>query len=673
MNTLLEKLLELLPLALWALIWTLGGWLIAAHGFRLRAGERALVGFALGLLLEAWLANLVGHVLSLVLALWVSAFLVLILGIVFAWPLSKKKIREAIQFSIPQWAIFGLLALIFTAAGRGLAIFDDYQNLPLTSLMAAGDIPPHFALDPRIPFNYHYLLPWIAAQMMRLGALSPWVAQDLSRGIALALALMLIYFWAKRLTGNRSVSLVTTIFAALASGTRWLLLLLPSFMAAPLNANIHLLGTGADSGANLYSALVSKWNIEGGGPVPFPFAFVNGIYSPMVMHWNGMGEIPLVILLLLLLTYRRWNGWRSVVVTTALLAALALANEVWLGMLGMACLIIVFIEIIHRRTFRLPKNLLTLLAALILAGLIALVQGGVLTGVARNIVARLGGSPQSTFYSLTGITPLWPPAVLSTHLGFLSLGNFYQLLAALFEMGPILLGLPFVLAWGVRMWKARHWYETILILGGALGLVMMFVNVSFNEGETASVRVFGAIFSLASFYTPPLVWTWARHRKDWVKLSAITLMVITMLGGTVLWGVEMTASAKPVHSYFLGHLDARMTANYWNRLEPGALVFDHRAYRAPTIFGRFTDSTISWEHAKPEWEALVAAPDPFELRAAGFSYVYLDKDYWDSMDPAYHTLFQSPCVVLVQQYDGIRGENDYREDFRRLLDIRACR
>jgi hypothetical protein len=671
MSIILGKLLELLPLVLWAITWTLGGWLIAAHGFHLRPRERSLIGFALGIVLEAWLANLLGHWLSLLLALWFSAFLVLILGIVFAWPLSKSKIREAFQFSLPQWVVFGLLVLIFTAVGRGLAIFDDYQNLPLTSLMAAGDIPPHFALDHHVPFDYHYLLPWIAAQIVRLGALSPWVAQDLSRGIALALSLMLVYFWAKRLTGNRSVSLFTTMFAALAGGTRWLLLLLPSFMAAPLNANIHLLGTGADSGANLYTALISKWNIEGGGPVPFPFAFVNGIYSPTVMHWNGMSEIPMVILLLLLLTYRRWNGWRSILVTVSLLAALALANEIWLVVLCIACLIIGIIEIIRRRKFHLPKDLLTLLAALLVAALIALVQGGVLTGAARNILERLSGTSQSTYYSF-GITPLWPPAILSTHLGFLSLGNLYQLLVALFEIGPILLGLPFILVWGIKMWKAGHWVETALILGGVLGLSTMFINLSVNEGETASVRMFGALFSLASFYTLPLAWVWARRRRDWVKLSAITLIAITMLGGTVLWGVEMIAGANPVYSYFLNSLDARMTADYWDRLEPGALVFDSKPPRSPTVFGRFTDSTISWGHPKPEWEALVAAPDPIQLRAAGFSYVYLDKDYWDGLDPAYRTLYQNPCVVLVQEYEGIHGANDYRKDFRRLLDIRTC-
>ncbi len=36
--------------------------------------------------------------------------------------------------------------------GRGLGIADDFQNLPLTSLLAAGDIPLHFPLNPIAAF-----------------------------------------------------------------------------------------------------------------------------------------------------------------------------------------------------------------------------------------------------------------------------------------------------------------------------------------------------------------------------------------------------------------------------------------------------------------------------------------------------------------------------------------
>ena len=108
-------------------------------------------------------------------------------------------------------ADFFLLTIFFISIGRGLALFDDYQNLPTVSLMATGDIPPHFALDPRFSFNYHYLLLLFAAQFMRLGNMFPWTALDASRGLIIALPLVLAWLWAYRMTCHRVASVLTSM------------------------------------------------------------------------------------------------------------------------------------------------------------------------------------------------------------------------------------------------------------------------------------------------------------------------------------------------------------------------------------------------------------------------------------------------------------------------------
>jgi len=102
-------------------------------------------------------------------------------------------------------------------------------------------------------------------------------------------------------------------------------------------------------------------------------------------------------------------------------------------------------------------------------------------------------------------------------------------------------------------------------------------------------------------------------------------------------------------------------------------VFDPIAPRAPTVFGRSTDAYLTWYEPKPEWQALVAAPDPYQLRSAGFDYVYYDIRYWESLTSQTQALLQSPCVMLVEQVDGYRSENDLRTDFRRLVDVRNCK
>jgi hypothetical protein len=141
----------------------------------------------------------------------------------------------------------------------------------------------------------------------------------------------------------------------------------------------------------------------------------------------------------------------------------------------------------------------------------------------------------------------------------------------------------------------------------------------------------------------------------------------------LLFGIQLIALQKPAYSWFISPMDARMSQDYWDRLEPGALIFDPLTFRAPTVFGRFTDSSATWYVTRPEWDSLVQEGDPVRIHAAGFDYMYLDIKYWEKLSPAARSLLGSSCVKQVAQVEGQRGEDDARRDFRRLLDIRACR
>jgi hypothetical protein len=152
----MKLFLDALVPAIWALLWLGGGWLVAASLFRLRRGETAMVGVGLGLVLQVWLANALDHVFTALMAFWLSSALVALAGIVAA-----AQFRAPLRFSlsVTQWATLLALTALSMSIGRGLGIFDDYQNLPTVSLMAAGDVPPHFALNPSLRFGYHYALP----------------------------------------------------------------------------------------------------------------------------------------------------------------------------------------------------------------------------------------------------------------------------------------------------------------------------------------------------------------------------------------------------------------------------------------------------------------------------------------------------------------------------------
>ena len=217
---------------------------MAASMFRLRRGETAMVGIGLGLVIQVWLANALAHVLTALIAFWLSSALVALAGIIAA-----VHFRAPLEFrlSVAQWVTLLALTALFVAIGRGLGIFDDYQNLPTVSLMAAGDVPPHFALNPSLRFGYHYALLLFAAEIMRLGNLFPWSALDVARGFSLALPLVLAGLWGYRLTGSRPAALMTGCLVAFAGGARWLLLLLPPAWLDRMSASVTLIGSAAAS------------------------------------------------------------------------------------------------------------------------------------------------------------------------------------------------------------------------------------------------------------------------------------------------------------------------------------------------------------------------------------------------------------------------------------------
>src|SRR5512135_2173158 len=119
----MSVLFDILPALLWAALWWIGGWLLALAFFRLRRNETAVVGFAIGLVLEVWLANLLAHVLPVLLASLLSAVLLLVAGAV-----AVRALHRPMQVDFPWrlWIVFGALFLVFTLIGRGLGIFDDY-------------------------------------------------------------------------------------------------------------------------------------------------------------------------------------------------------------------------------------------------------------------------------------------------------------------------------------------------------------------------------------------------------------------------------------------------------------------------------------------------------------------------------------------------------------------
>ena len=193
---------------------------------------------------------------------------------------------------------------------------------------------------------------------------------------------------------------------------------------------------------------------------------------------------------------------------------------------------------------------------------------------------------------------------------------------------------------------------------------MVFVQFSGSTGVRNTTRLYFFI-KLCLLFAVPLLWMWSKRRSQRLKILMGFLCFTVFVGGIVMGGISLVAGQNPVYSSYLNPLDAYMHAQYWNRLEPGAMVFDPVPERATALFGRSTNSSYTWYSYKPEWKTLFKDPDPILLRAAGYRYVYLDSSYWVSIGNVYQESLSGSCVRKI---DKVMDEYS----FRLLLDIGEC-
>lgn len=660
---------ETLLLLLWIALWSLGGVWIVRSAFNLRPNEQFIAGIGVGLIFENWVANLAGQLFPELFAFWLAPIIVLLTGLVFSWQTLRKDWRSLFCFRLNPLQIALLLGLVyvFFMVGRGLAILDDYQNLPVTSLLAAGEIPPRFALDPAVSFNYHYLVLLFSAQLMRVGGIYPWLALDLARAIGFSIGLMLTGLYVQRITWSKMAGVVAGVVAAFGGGTRWLMLLLPGRILDRMSPHLQMLGAYANF-SDLSQALVSGFPVDTGARWDIPFAYANGLNGVSVWGYHsGHTAFTAVIIGILFLTHNRQREWYGGVVTAILLAGLALVSEVAFTTLVVGLVLIALIYAIQHKSLRLPASLWSWFWVVAAAGVVSLFQGGVITGVVVSKLGEIFNPAQVTAsYFTGGFSLLWPPAVLSGHLGFLEITDPYQLLAILFEVGPTIIILPLVAIWAVKTYRWGRWYEAAVFIYAFLSCVLFFVRYDGSAGPTALIRAQN-FTGLTITWAVPVLWLWGRKRSDTIKTLIAALLLLTIYGGMVVFGAGLTAAREPLVGTFMNDLDARMLDRYWDQLPQDALIFDPSPSRAPTVFARYTDSHLTWYVEKPQWQELKTVPEPYALHRAGFDYVYLDHAYWTSLSQVDQEVFVDECMTLVAEENAKHGD-----DFRRLLDIRSC-
>ncbi len=669
----LSRTNSIVDIALYFLLtmgWALGGYLLVRFAFHLRHSERVMGGLAVGFLLFISTTNLLAHVLSLPYACWIASFIILLAGIACAW---RSKLRPWLEkrdfYIIPQLACLLALAALFTFILRSESIFDEYLHLPLISVMAAGDIPPHFYLNPDFYFAYHYGIQVYAASLVRLAGFFPWSAWDVSRALAIAFTLLLGWIWVRRITRSKTAAWLGSILFTFGGGTRWLLLLLPASWLKWVSQSVNLVGTGLNTAPTLAEALHKTWVIEGGGASSFPFAFHNGIFIPVFFNLGSTGAMPFltVILLLLLLPRRRFTPV-GLFIWSLLFSSLALSAEhffavVWIGIALAASIALIF----HKKLFKsFPKDILLQWGIILsFSALLSLVQGGFISETARNLIASISGFT-SPSYNARGFSVRWPPGLLSAHLGNLSILNPGQLVVLLVELGLALLLIPVIFIRFTKELRHKDWFSSGLSISVVLSLVFpLFFQYEVDRSITRMPATALWTCLVLGF---PILWMAFPHLKIIPRLILAMGYIMIILGGLVIFRSQLVSIPYQELSYYIDDLDASYTADYWDKLPEDSQVLDRIPERSVTIFGHIARTNSGIYKHLPDWETLIADPIPAMIANAGFDYVYMDKVWWDGLTPVQKENFQQPCIDIIDEREQNEGT-----DYRLLISVNACR
>ncbi|MGE5124112.1 MAG: hypothetical protein ACM3H7_06305 [Acidobacteriaceae bacterium] len=663
--------LDVASFVILCLLWCAGGFLIVSQSFNLKPREKLVAGPAAGFLLFIVSSNLLAQVLPLSIAYWGSAGIILLTGLILRLLAGKKFTLDLdLLREWPMLASLGVIILVFTLILRGLAIFDDYYHLPMISVMATGDIPPHFYLDPTLHLPYHYGLQVFAAGMVRLGGFYPWSAWDISRAVVLGFACVLGWLWIRRLTGSQLAAYLGSGLLVLGGGTRWLLLLVPQRLLVWMGANLHMDISGMTAGGSLVGDLINRWPMDGAGPFPFPFAFANGLLEPLNMQLGATGAMwEMTILLLLLLAGRRRRLWLGAVILGLILASLALSAEHVFAAVFLGLGIVLATQLISNAARHRSGNKALLVGwgiPLALSGILALFQGGYITGGFLSLLARLTGRtyPMVTT-DFQGFSLRWPPAVPTGHLGPLSLFDPGQIGILLAEAGPALILLVAGLVYWLRRPHRPHWLVKSLAAGSIFSLAF---PIFFRYGLDFDItRLVGASLWLGLALSFPVIWRWVLTARTGLRLLTGLGYSAAVFAGVMMLGVELIAIPAPQTTYYLQYRESEFLKNYWNRLEPGAQILDSRPERAVLLFGRASLAAQDVYKRSAGWQELVADPDPLRVAAAGYSYVYMDDQWWQRLPPGTQSAYAQPCVQQVAELT-LPGNS-----FRKLLKVQACR
>jgi len=152
-----------------------------------------------------------------------------------------------------------------------------------------------------------------------------------------------------------------------------------------------------------------------------------------------------------------------------------------------------------------------------------------------SLSARLAPDRNRGRCALPGFVCAALPAVLSAHLGTLSLLNPIQWFVILAETGLVIFALPWVVKYGLQLVRAEKWLEAAWVLSIIPSLLTVFTEYTGNAGPTALSRMTAHFLLILKIYAVPLLWLWARERSEAVQNHLLGWGLAASLSGLALF------------------------------------------------------------------------------------------------------------------------------------------
>lgn len=666
--------LNILPWLVVMLLVFWGGWLLVFYVFKKRQPEHLYLGFSLGIIVYLALINLLGRWVEPETVFWLCGVITLLVGVIAARFNFKLPYLAGLRASLPYLVLFVGMFWVFLRIGKGVGLFDEYKNLALVSVIANGEIPVREFFGIPNPLRYHYGFHFLPASMMQLGNMMPWSAFDMAKALLWGLLAVLSWMLGNEFFKKDWGGPLATLTVLFSSGTRYLLLLLPSNLLIRGNEIITLWGASSESAESFFSLMTSQSILDSGPPVPFPMAYMSGVKTPLVLGHAGntlMSVFILLVLVHLLLDFPGGvKGWR-VGILTVLLSFWGLTAEAAYVVFLIATGTYVGWVAIRDRTFKINPFLREIVLGLLISLPLVIFQGGTISAMLLNhandfnlVDAAQTGSDLSSF------STRWPPAIISAHLGQIPLDNGIGWIIGLFETGVWLVLLPFV-----SFYKetpptrfGKHLFPISLIIVWFSLLLPLFVRW---EWERDIVRI--PTFGLEVYSILLLFFLSGQLRKKTVKSRVFSyvslgLIALTVFGGFVLMGTQLTASQQLIYSHRYDIHDGELLSEVW-----GMIPEDSKAIGPIGKMSILTGHLTGGIYTPPPgeegevWDEMRARPTIEGLVSAGYEYVYADQQWFAAIPESAQAELDADCVSILSE-----AWNKPRSKFTRIYDLTSC-